>query len=47
MDSLKAQGMEIIEPDKAKFFDAVQPVYKEFEEQVGKEAIQKLIDAQK
>jgi len=25
----------------------VQPVYKEFEEQVGKEAIQKLIDAQK
>ena len=47
VDSLKAQGMEIIEPDKAKFFDAVQPVYKEFEEQVGKEAIQKLIDAQK
>ncbi|MEA4880025.1 MAG: TRAP transporter substrate-binding protein [Synergistaceae bacterium] len=47
VESLKAQGMEITEPDKAKFFEAVQPVYKEFEEKVGKEAIQKLIDAQK
>ena len=44
---LKAQGMEVTEPDKAKFFEAVQPVYKEFEEKVGKEAIQKLVDAQK
>ena len=47
VDSLKAQGMEVTMPDKAKFFEAVQPVYKEFEEKVGKEAIQKLIDAQK
>ncbi|GAB1400993.1 TRAP transporter substrate-binding protein [Aminivibrio sp.] len=47
VESLKAQGMEVTEPDKAKFFEAVQPVYKEFEEKVGKEAIQKLIDAQK
>ena len=47
VDSLKAQGMEVTMPDKAKFFEAVQPVYKEFEEKVGKEVIQKLIDAQK
>ena len=47
VESLKAQGMEVTEPDKAKFFEAVQPFYKEFEEKVGKEAIQKLIDAQK
>ncbi len=47
VDSLKEQGMEVSQPDKAKFFEAVQPVYKEFEEKVGKEAIQKLIDAQK
>ncbi len=47
VESLKAQGMEVTQPDKAKFFEAVQPVYKEFEEKVGKEAIQKLIDAQK
>lgn len=47
VDSLKEQGMEVTMPDKAKFFEAVQPVYKEFEDKVGKEAIQKLIDAQK
>ena len=47
VDSLKEQGMEVSQPDKAKFFEAVQPVYKEFEEKVGKEASQKLIDAQK
>ena len=45
--SLEAEGMEVVEADKAAFFEAVQPVYKEFEDQVGKEAIQKLIDAQK
>lgn len=46
-DSLKNQGMEVTVPDKAAFFEAVQPVYKDFEEKVGKEVIQKLIDAQK
>jgi tripartite ATP-independent transporter DctP family solute receptor len=46
-DSLKNQGMDVTVPDKAAFFEAVQPVYKDFEEKVGKEVIQKLIDAQK
>ncbi len=45
--SLEAEGMQVVEADKEAFFEAVQPVYKEFEAQVGKEAIQKLIDAQK
>lgn len=47
VDSLKAEGMEVVEADKGAFLEAVQPVYKEFEDQVGKEAIQKLLDAQK
>ena len=47
MESLEVEGMEVVEADKGAFFEAVQPVYKEFEEQVGKEAIQKLVDAQK
>jgi tripartite ATP-independent transporter DctP family solute receptor len=45
--SLEAEGMQIVEADKDAFFEAVQPVYREFEDQVGKEVIQKLIDAQK
>ena len=47
VESLEVEGMEVVEADKGAFFEAVQPVYKEFEEQVGKEAIQTLVDAQK
>jgi TRAP-type C4-dicarboxylate transport system substrate-binding protein len=47
VDSLKAAGMEVAEPDKAKFFEVLQPVYAEFEAKVGKERIQSLVDAQK
>lgn len=44
---LKEQGMTVLEPDKAKWVEAVQPVYKQFEEKVGKDVIASLIEAQK
>ena len=47
VNDLKAKGMEVSTPDKAKWAEAVQPVYKEFEGKIGKEIIQDLINAQK
>jgi tripartite ATP-independent transporter DctP family solute receptor len=43
---LKEAGMEIIEPDKAKWIEATKPVYEQFREQVGKEMIESLVNAQ-
>lgn len=43
---LKEAGMEVIEPDKAKWIEATKPVYQQFEEQIGKEMIDSLINAQ-
>jgi len=47
VNDLKAKGMEVSTPDKVKWAEAVQPVYKEFEGKIGKEIIQDLINAQK
>ena len=43
---LKEAGMEVIEPDKAKWVEATKPVYEQFEEQIGKEMIESFINAQ-
>lgn len=47
VDSLKEEGMEISVPDKAVWFEAAKPVYQEFEEKIGKELIEDLINSQK
>ena len=47
VNDLKAKGMEVSTPDKVKWAEAVQPVYKEFEGKIGKEIIQDLINTQK
>ncbi|MCF7934721.1 MAG: TRAP transporter substrate-binding protein [Synergistales bacterium] len=44
---LKEEGMKINTPDKAPFVEAVQPVYQQFQDQIGKELIQSFVDAQK
>ncbi|HHV06620.1 MAG TPA: DctP family TRAP transporter solute-binding subunit [Firmicutes bacterium] len=44
IDKLKAEGMEITEPDHAAFQEATQSVYEKFEDQFGKELIQQIID---
>ncbi|PKN42667.1 MAG: C4-dicarboxylate ABC transporter substrate-binding protein [Deltaproteobacteria bacterium HGW-Deltaproteobacteria-18] len=46
-ETLKSRGMNVTEPDKKVWKDAVASVYKEFEGTLGKDAIQSLIDAQK
>jgi TRAP-type C4-dicarboxylate transport system substrate-binding protein len=46
--SLKENGMEVVEVDKALWFDALQPVYQQFESTVGADnikAVQDLINA--
>ena len=45
--TLKSRGMNVTEPDKKVWKDAVASVYAEFEGTLGKDAIQSLIDAQK
>jgi TRAP-type C4-dicarboxylate transport system substrate-binding protein len=45
--TLKAKGMEIIEVNRALFQTASQPVYKQFEQQFGKELIDRIIAAGK
>jgi tripartite ATP-independent transporter DctP family solute receptor len=44
---LKAAGMTVTEPDKALWAKTLAPVYKEFEAEIGKAAIESLINAQK
>ncbi|PIE34086.1 C4-dicarboxylate ABC transporter substrate-binding protein [candidate division KSB3 bacterium] len=44
--SLKEDGMEVISPDKATWVEATKPVYKQFEEQIGKEMIDSFVNAQ-
>jgi tripartite ATP-independent transporter DctP family solute receptor len=44
---LKSKGMAVVEPDKALWSKALQSVDKEFEPEVGKAAIESLINAQK
>lgn len=44
--SLKEAGMEVISPDKATWVEATKPVYKQFEEQIGKEMIDSFVNAQ-
>lgn len=46
-ETLKSRGMNVTEPDKKVWKEAVASVYKEFEGTIGKDAIQSLIDAQK
>ncbi|MDY0093465.1 MAG: TRAP transporter substrate-binding protein [Candidatus Vecturithrix sp.] len=43
---LKEAGMEVIEPDKDKWIEATKPIYQQFEDQIGKEMIESLINAQ-
>lgn len=40
---LKAKGMEIIEPDREAFKNAMKPVWKQFENQIGKEVLERII----
>lgn len=44
VDKLKAEGMEITEPDHTAFQEATQSVYDKFQDQFGKELIQQIID---
>jgi tripartite ATP-independent transporter DctP family solute receptor len=46
-DELQKAGMEMNTVDKQAFINAVQPVYAEYENQIGKELIQQVQDAQK
>ncbi len=46
-DELKAKGMEVAMPDKAAWGKTLAPVYTQFEDTIGKDLIQSLIDAQK
>lgn len=46
-EKLKEEAMTVLEPDKSKWVEAVQPVYKQFEDKVGKDVIASLIEAQK
>lgn len=43
---LKEAGMEVLEPDKAKWIEATKPVYEQFEEQIGKAMIESFVNAQ-
>lgn len=47
VEELKTKGMEINEPDKTPFIEAVQPVYKQFESDINPDIIQQIIDFQK
>lgn len=47
LDELKQKGMEVNTVDKQPFIDAVQPVYKQFENEIGKDLITQVEDAQK
>ncbi len=40
---MKAKGMQVTTPDKKPFQDAAASVYREFEPQIGKDMIQKII----
>jgi tripartite ATP-independent transporter DctP family solute receptor len=44
---LKEEGMTVITPDKSLWVEAVKPVYKKFEDKIGKDVIDSLIEAQK
>jgi len=44
---LKEEGMTVITPDKSLWVEAVKPVYKKFEDKIGKDVINSLIEAQK
>ena len=46
-EELQKAGMEMNTVEKQPFIDAVQPVYKEYEDVIGKELIQQVQDAQK
>lgn len=46
-DSLKKEGMEVIIPDKALWVKATEPVYKQFEDKIGKDVIESFVNAQK
>ena len=46
-DQLAGLGVTINTVDKAPFIEAVQPVYKQFEAEIGADLIQKVLDAQK
>lgn len=39
--------IQLTEEERQAFFDAVQPVYKEYEDKIGKDLIQKVLDVQK
>lgn len=45
--ALKAKGMEIVEVDKTPFIEATRPVYKQFENEFGKDTIEKIVAAGK
>jgi len=47
MDELQQKGLQINTVDKQPFIDAVQPVYTQFENEIGKDLIQQVQDAQK
>jgi tripartite ATP-independent transporter DctP family solute receptor len=44
---LQEEGMTVITPDKSLWVEAAQPVYKKFEDKIGKDVINSLIEAQK
>ncbi|WP_366924414.1 TRAP transporter substrate-binding protein [Metallumcola ferriviriculae] len=47
LGTLKDKGMQVTEVDKAEWREAMQPVYEEFEKEIGADVIQKVLDAQK
>ncbi len=47
LETLKEKGMKVTEVDKEEWRQAMMPVYKEFESEIGADVIQKVLDAQK
>ncbi len=47
IDSGKVKVIELTESERAAFREAAQPVYKQWEEKIGKELIKKVLDAQR
>lgn len=48
IEKMKSDGIQIIElsdDEKARWVEAVQPVYKQFEEQIGADVIKQVQDA--
>jgi len=46
VSKLKDAGMTVLSPDKSKWVEAVRPVYKQFEDKIGKDVVDSLIKAQ-